>query len=109
MHPATAAFLGVVAAAALAAFAVYRWRQRKRIRRIKDWVDAYVVDRYHKLPGDLHVNCSDDTLWPVLVGFADPLTGARHRLRFDCPGANATFSLISEEQNAPAPAVSPGR
>ena len=34
---------------------------------------------------------------PVLVDFSSPRTGARHRLRFDCPGAGSSLALLSEE------------
>ena len=89
---------------ALAVFAVYRWRQRQRVRRVDGWVRDYLAGRYGKLPNGLNVNCSDDTLWPVLVAFGDPLTGARRRLRFDCAGPRSTFSLLSETEDAVAPA-----
>jgi hypothetical protein len=92
-----AVFVGLVVAAALAGFAVYRWRMRRRARRVEGWVRDYLVGSYGKLPGGLHVDCSDDELWPVLVAFDDPATGARHRLRFSCAGPDSAFSLASDE------------
>jgi hypothetical protein len=100
--------MAVSALAALAAFAVYRWRQRRRVRRVEGWVEAYLVDRYGKLPAGLHINCSDDTLWPVLVAFDGPGGGPRHRLQFACPGPDATCSLLSEEEDAPGSAALSG-
>jgi hypothetical protein len=85
--------LGVIA---LVWFALYRSQQRARIRGVKGWVDEYLAARYGAPPGDLTVNCSDDPLWPVLVAFAHPRTGARHRLQFACPGGPRTFALRSE-------------
>jgi hypothetical protein len=85
------------AVAALGVFALYRWQQRKRVRRVGGWVRDYLSARYGELPNPLTINCSDDRLWPVLVGFDDPQTGARHRLQFACPGPHATFALLSEQ------------
>jgi hypothetical protein len=97
------ALIGMVglAVTAVVAFAVYRHQQRKRVRWVEQWVRDYLVSRYGKLPNALNVNCSDDTLWPVLVAFDDPLTRGRCRLQFACPGANATFSLLSEQRDTP--------
>jgi hypothetical protein len=80
----------------LAAFTVYRWWQRGRVRRIKAWVSRYLSDRYGVLPGHLNINCSDDPLWPVLVGFDHPTNGMRHSLQFACAGRPFTYSLTSE-------------
>src|SRR5207244_873236 len=42
---------GMAAAlAALAAFAVYRWQERKRVRQAETWVNAYRSTRYGELP-----------------------------------------------------------
>lgn len=91
--------LAVMAALALAALAVYRWRQRRRAHRIEAWVRAYLVDRYGELPGQLHIDCSDDTRWPVLVTFVAPLTGVRQRFQFACGGRPSTFALASEKED----------
>jgi hypothetical protein len=81
----------------VAAFVVYRWRQRKRIRRVEEWVKDYLCLRYGELPNPLSINCSDDALWPVLVAFDTPRTGIRHSLQFTCGGTQATFALLSEK------------
>jgi hypothetical protein len=83
--------------AGLVAFALYRWRQRRRVRRVERWVGEYLSARYGELPSPLHVNCSDDRLWPVLVDFSNVATGMRHRMRFDCPGSGDSLSLLAEE------------
>lgn len=90
--------LAGLAVAAIAGFAVYRWRQRARVRGVKAWVAAYLTDRYGTPPDDLAVNCSDDPLWPVLVAFAHPRTGAAHRLRFACAVQPASCTLLSETE-----------
>ncbi len=94
----TQALLGMagLAAVALAVFAIYRWRQRDRVRQVTAWVGGYVSTRYGGPPGRLTVNCSDDPLWPVLVGFDHPATGIRHNLQFLCSGPPSRFSLLSE-------------
>jgi hypothetical protein len=92
--------VAAVAAVALAAFAFYRWRQMGRVRGVNEWIGAYLRDRFGSPLDRMSVNCSDDRLWPVLVGFDDPRTGLRHRLRFSCPGSAATLSLHSEEEAA---------
>ena len=84
---------------ALVVFAAYRWRQRRRVLRVKEWVKGYLLTRYGELPGRLDINCSDDPLWPVLVSFDLPRTGARHRLRFACQGPSS-LSLLSEKEDA---------
>ena len=83
--------------AALTAFALYRWRQRDRARRVEAWVGAYLSDRFGRLPDALSVNCSDDRWWPVLVAFDHPGTGIRHRLQFTCYGPPATFAILAEK------------
>jgi hypothetical protein len=94
------ALIGMAAAlvAALAAFVLYRWRQRRGVRRVERWVAEYLAARYGALPGGLHINCSDDRLWPVLVDFGDGATGIQHRLQFDCPGSGASLSPSREER-----------
>ena len=97
MDGSAAVLIGVAGSVVgLVAYAVYR-RQRGRARRVERWVREYLAGRYGEVPAPLHVNCSDDRLWPVLVAFSSPRTGARHRLRFDCPGAGSSLSLLSEE------------
>src|SRR5262245_32683173 len=90
--------MAALALAALAAFAVYRWRQRQRVRQVETWVKDYLVARYGVLPKDLHINCSDDTRWPVLVAFDGLRPGTRHSLQFACPGRPSTYSLLSEKE-----------
>ncbi len=85
---------------ALAAFAVYRWRQRERVRRVEWWVKDYLVTRYGGVPQDLHIHCTDDQLWPVLVSFDGPEAGVRRRLSFHCAGSPAAFLLLSEQQES---------
>jgi hypothetical protein len=89
------AWVAVLAGLALAAFALHRRGCRRRVRRVEGRVNDYLSPRYGgKAPGGLHVDCSDDPLWPVLVSFDDPRGGPRVRLRFSCPGAGGTVSLI---------------
>jgi hypothetical protein len=98
MDGSAAVLIGVAGSVVgLVAYAVYRRRQRRRVRRVEKWVGEYLSGRYGGVPAPLHVNCSDDRLWPVLVDFVSPRTGARHRLRFDCPGAGSSLALLSEE------------
>ena len=89
--------IAVILAVALAAFAVYRWLLRRRVHRVEAWVRAYLVDRYGGLPDRLHIHCSDDARWPVLVSFLAPTTGSRQRLQFACGGAPSTFALAAEK------------
>lgn len=89
--------VGAMAALALAAFAYYRWRCRQRAQGVEAWVGAYLRDRFGDSLGHVSVNCSDDTYWPVLVGFDDVRTGMRHRLRFHCPGSPSSMRLESEQ------------
>src|SRR5262249_29508685 len=56
--------MAALAALALAGFAIYRWRQRERARRVDRWVRDYLAARYGGVPDGLHINCSDDRLWP---------------------------------------------
>jgi hypothetical protein len=88
--------------AAVAAVVVYRWRQKKRVRQVEDWVKDYLCIRYGELPNRLSIDCSDDTLWPVLVAFDTPRTGTRHNLRFTCGGTPSTFALLSEKESSVA-------
>jgi len=97
MNSSVVAVIVMGAVAAVGAFALYRWQQRQRVLRVGGWVRDYLSARYGELPNHLNINCSDDRLWPVLVGFDNPRTGARHRLQFACPGPNSTFALLSEQ------------
>jgi hypothetical protein len=90
--------MAVLALVALAAVAVYRWQQRKRVRQVEEGVKEYLVVRYGALPDHLNINCSDDPLWPVLVAFDNPHTGSRHSLQFDFRGPPSTLSLLSEKE-----------
>jgi hypothetical protein len=81
-----------------AAYAVYRWQQRRRVHRIKGWVKEYLSNRYGELPASLRIDCSDDRLWPVLVDFIGPRSGVRHRLQFICDGTHSTFALLSDKK-----------
>lgn len=89
--------IGLLVAASLAAWAVYRWRQNKRASQVNRWVNRYLLARYGELPAQLTINCSHDALWPVLVGFDAPGTGIRHRLQFTCAGPAPTWSLFAEK------------
>lgn len=84
--------------AAAVAFAVYRWRQKKRVRRVESWVKEYLRARYGELPDPLSINCSDDSLWPVLVAFDGPRAGVRHSMQFTCGGTHSMFALLSEKE-----------
>ena len=98
MGGSAAVWVGVAGSVAgVVACAVYRLRQRGRARRVERWVREYLAGRYGEVPAPLHVSCSGDRLWPVLVDFSSPRTGAGHRLRFDCPGAGSSLALLSEE------------
>src|SRR5260370_10459981 len=103
--------VGVVAAGlavvALATFAVYRRRRRQRRRVVGRWVKDFLAARYGAVPEGLHVNCSDDAWWPVLVSFTSPRTGARQDMWFSCWGPASTFSpLTGGKKKAPVgPAV----
>jgi hypothetical protein len=78
--------MSAVVIAGLVAYAIYRWQQRKRVHRVERWVKEYLSARYGELPAALHIDCSDDRLWPVLVDFISPRTGVRHHLQFTCGG-----------------------
>jgi len=100
MEMSTSALMGMaaLATAGLALWACYQWGQRRRVRRVERWVGDYLVARYAGLPDRLHIHCSDDPLWPVLVDFADPHTGIRHDLQFSCTGPQSTLWLLSEKE-----------
>jgi len=93
--------IAMVAFMMLAAFTVYRWCQRRRVRRVETWVREYLSARYGELPDHLNINCSDDRRWPVLVDFKGSRIGSRRNLQFACGGPESTFSLLSDrEENA---------
>ncbi len=94
-----AVYVGAAALLVFAAYASYRWRMKERARRVKGWVTEFLVARHGAPLIDLHINCSDDPLWPVLASCRNPRTGARHSLRFSCPGAPSTFALASESED----------
>ena len=100
MEQSVAALVGMAALAITGpvVFALYRWAQRRRVRRVESWVGDYLSARYGRVPDRLHVNCSDDRHWPVLVDFADPRSGTWHYLQFSCTGPPSTFSLLSEKE-----------
>jgi hypothetical protein len=87
-----------LALTALAGVSLYRWQQRIRVRQVGGSIKDYLVARFGKLPDHLSINCSDDTLWPVLVAFDDARTGSRHSLQFACLGPPSTLSLLSEKE-----------
>jgi len=90
--------MAVVVITGLVAYAIYRWRQRRRVHCIEEWVKEYLSDRYGDLPAALRIDCSDDRLWPVLVDFTGLCPGVRHRLQFTCGGTRSTFALLSETE-----------
>lgn len=94
-------FIGLAAllVTALMAFGAYRWTVRQRRGKVEAWVRRYLVNRYGETPAELHIDCSDDRRWPVVVTFRAPQTGARHRLRFACGGAVSSFALASETED----------
>jgi hypothetical protein len=100
MEKSTAILIGMAALGltTVAAFAIHRWRQKKRRHQVGRWVKDYLCVRYGELPDRLSINCSDDSLWPVLVAFDAPRTGIRHNLQFTCDGTHSTFALLSEKE-----------
>jgi hypothetical protein len=82
--------------AAIAAAGTYRWLQHRRTSRIESWVEAHLLVRYGKLPESLHIQCTNDRLWPILVSYDHPLSGDHHRLQFLCQETESTFRLVSE-------------
>ena len=100
MDTTTEVLIGMAALglSAVAAPVVYRWRQRKSIRRVEEWVKNYLCVHYGELPNPLSIHCSADPLWPVLVAFDTPCTGIRHRMRFTCGRTHSTLALLSEKE-----------
>jgi hypothetical protein len=93
---------GFAAAAAVAGFAIYRWRERRRVRRVTAWVTNFLTRRGGGPPAELIVHCTDDRNWPVLASFTDGRTGARHRLQFACGGRSELHALLAETVDAPS-------
>jgi hypothetical protein len=87
-------------AGGFAVLALFRWRERSRVRRVKKWVSAFLIVRYGALPKRLSINCFEDFLCPVVVRFDHPTSGARHRVQFSCPGSVATFKYLSEREES---------
>jgi hypothetical protein len=75
----------------LVVFALYRWQQRRRACHVAVWVKEFLRKSYGAVPNDLNINCSDDQLWPVLVGFREPGTGTRRDLQFSCHGPESAW------------------
>ena len=99
----TEVLVGIAAAAlvAVVAVVVYRKGRHRRALRVEASARKYLSDRYGELPKNLTVNCSDDAIWPVLVEFSHPKTGARHRLQFGVCERDASLSLLSEQTDNP--------
>lgn len=95
-------FAGILTA--LTAFACYRWSERQRAARVDAWVRSFLATRYGALPEHLHIICTDDRRWPVLVSFDRSASGTRHLLHFICAGASSRFFLKSETEEHRTPA-----
>jgi hypothetical protein len=95
--------VGMAAAALLAVVvvAVYRRGWHRRALRVGTSARAYLFNQYGQLPKNLTINCSDDTLWPVLVAFDRPKTGVRHRLQFGVRERDTSLALLSEKADNP--------
>ena len=89
---------GIIIGSAIVAFVVYRWQQRQRIQEITAWIKEFLARRYGSLPEPLHIICTDDRLWPVLVSYEQPLNLTRHRLQFQCSGRPSDYALLSEQE-----------
>jgi hypothetical protein len=90
--------LALLLVASMSVFAVYKWQQIKRLGQVNKWVKEYLLARYGEMPKDLHINCTNDQLWPVLVDFPAPQTGVRHNLEFYCSGPTSTYRLFAEAE-----------
>lgn len=84
-----------LAIAVTGCFLVYRLLMRQRVRDVHERVRDYLRQQYDA-PVEVHINCSDDPLWPILVSFVDP-HGARQDLQFMCAGPISTFALVKSE------------
>ena len=91
-------FLFVILVVGIVVFYAHRWLERRRTARVDFWIRDFVASRYGELLKDLHINCTDDRLWPVLVTFDRPTVGTRHLLHFACAGPQNTFGLASERE-----------
>jgi hypothetical protein len=89
--------VAVLVVTGLATSAVFRWWQQKRVHRVETWVKEFLLGRYGELPNHLHINCSHDLLWPVLVNFDTPQTKFRHSMQFDCGRPHPAWLLVSEK------------
>jgi hypothetical protein len=96
------AIVGLVAAA-VASFIIFRWRQRDRVRRVKEWVGHYLSNRYGAAPGRLNLICSDDRSQSVLASFDHPTTGIRENVRFACAGSPSVWSVEGSRPNNSRP------
>jgi len=85
----------------LLAFTYHKARQRRRVYAVHTWVREWLSARYGLVPTHLHINCTDDLRWPVLVSFTHPRTGTRQNLRLACGGQLSTFSVLSETEETP--------
>lgn len=93
--------IAVAALVAVVAVVVYKRGRHRRALRVAASARNYLSGRYGALPKNVSVNCSDDELWPVLVAFDHPQTGARHRLQFGVCKRGAALSLLSEQTDNP--------
>jgi hypothetical protein len=95
------ALAGGVAIVGLIVLAIFRAQQRERVRRINAWVRDYLfLNHKSDFLRDLRINCSSDSLWPVIVRFIDSRTGVHHCLQFACSGSTSTFCLKSASEEA---------
>ena len=92
-----AGLIGMMALVALLSFAWYRRQVRQRSQAVHQWVKDYLAIRFRGLD-NLRIDCSDDTLWPVLVSFDGPGAGVRHRMQFVCSGAPSTYALLTDQE-----------
>jgi hypothetical protein len=77
-------------------FAIYSQRKRQRALRITKWIRDYLSQNYGALvPDSLHINCSDDPLWPVIVRFTELKTGSRLCLQFASPESPKSIQVLS--------------
>jgi hypothetical protein len=89
--------MAVLVISCVSAFPVFRWWEQRRVYRVESWVKEFLIGLYGELPSHLHINCSHDRLWPVLVNFNTPQTGLRHSMQFNCGGPRPAWLLLSEK------------